>query len=148
MKVEYLTEYIALCVLLRHVQHQLKVLLCRKPGDQYWCFPMKIFAPNRGENPRQVFERHMLEIFSLDPRRLITSVVIPTFQSEGRPVRIVMHRTEREYAQAGDMAPVVIKWALTADIQSNKVKIDETSARALNWLQTDEEGEHCLWTLR
>lgn len=134
-------EYIALCVLLRRIRHQPKVLLCRKRGDQHWCFPMSVFVPKRSESPRTVFDRQMLEIFSLDSRRLTTSTLTPPFQSEGRSVRVVMHLTDKEYAQIGDAAPVSTRWALIDDIRSCKIRIDGASARVLGWLQ-EKEQEH------
>lgn len=133
-------EYIALCVLLRRLRHQPRVLLCRQPGGQHWSFPTKIFMPGQGENPRMVFDRQMLEIFSLDTHRLQVSTLIPSFQSEGRLVRIVMHLADKEYAPIGDDAPVRVKWISIVDMKAGKARMDGVSARTLLWLAKEAEG--------
>lgn len=135
-------EYIALCVLLRRIRHQPRVLLCRQTGGHHWFFPAKVFVPGQGENPRSVFDHQMLEIFSLDARRLVASTLIPTFQSEGRSVRIVMHLADREYAQIGDDAPVRVKWISIVDMKAGKVRLDGVSARTLAWLGEEAEGQY------
>ena len=135
-------EYLALCVLLRRIRHQPKILLCRNTGGHHWFFPTHTFVPNQGENPRTVFDRQMLEIFSLDTRRLQVSTLIPTFQSEGRSVRIVMHLADKEYAQIGDDAPVRVKWVSIVDMKAGKVRLDGVSARTLLWLGEEAQGQY------
>ena len=135
-------EYLALCVLLRRIRYQPRVLLCRQLGGQHWSFPTKVFTPVQGENPRTVFDRQMLEIFSLDTRRLQASTLIPTFQSEGRSVRIIMHLADKEYAQIGDAAPVRVKWVSIVDMKAGKVRLDGVSARTLLWLGEEAQGQY------
>lgn len=135
-------EYLALCVLLRRIRHQPKILLCRNTGGHHWFFPTHTFVPNQGESPRVIFDRQMLEIFSLDSHRLVTSTLIPTFLSEGRSVRIIMHLADKEYAQIGSVAPVVARWVSIVDVKEGRLRLDGASTRVFTWLGEDAQQQY------
>jgi len=135
-------EYLAFCVLLRRIRHQPRVLVCRNAGGHHWFFPRHTFTPSQGESPRRVFDRQMLDIFSLDSHRLVVSTLIPAFLLEDRSVRIVIHLADKEYAQIGSGNPVFARWVSIIDVKEGKLRLDGASARVLAWLEEGAQQQY------